>query len=132
MEKCSRGRVLIVSLAVLTVLCLVGSGPRIMRGQTARRSRTPAAKPAMMQAAMPAKAGARPKFKAIWEPVSYKEDLELMDALFVSDQEGWVAGGAGVMKGGVILHTKDGGRPLGGPTRGPSVRRPRFSGSALR
>jgi photosystem II stability/assembly factor-like uncharacterized protein len=49
-------------------------------------------------------ATAKPKFKAIWEPVNYKEDLALFDVYFVSKDEGWVSGAAGT-----ILHTKDGG-----------------------
>lgn len=48
--------------------------------------------------------GSQPKFKAIWEPVNYKEDLNLFAAYFVSPDEGWVSGSAGT-----ILHTKDGG-----------------------
>ena len=47
--------------------------------------------------------------KAIWEPVNYPEDLELTDVFFVTDQEGWVAGGKDALHGGVILHTSDGG-----------------------
>lgn len=47
---------------------------------------------------------AQAKFKAIWEPVNYKEDLSLTDVFFVSEQEGWVTG-----EHGTILHTKDGG-----------------------
>jgi len=46
----------------------------------------------------------KPKFKAIWEPVNYKEDLTLFDVFFVSKEEGWVSGTAGT-----VLHTKDGG-----------------------
>jgi len=46
----------------------------------------------------------QPKFKAIWEPVNYKEDLTLFDVYFVSKEEGWATGAAGT-----ILHTKDGG-----------------------
>jgi photosystem II stability/assembly factor-like uncharacterized protein len=46
----------------------------------------------------------KPKFKAIWEPVNYKEDITLNDVFFVSKEEGWVTGAAGT-----ILHTKDGG-----------------------
>ena len=58
---------------------------------------------------MPAKAAKPPaaeqsKFKAIWEPVNYKEDIRLLDVYFVSKDEGWVTGAAGT-----ILHTKDGG-----------------------
>ncbi|HEY3053080.1 MAG TPA: YCF48-related protein [Thermoanaerobaculia bacterium] len=47
--------------------------------------------------------------KAIWEPISYPEDLELTDVFFVTDQEGWVAGGKDALHGGVVLHTGDGG-----------------------
>ena len=50
-----------------------------------------------------------PKFKAIWEPVNVKEDLQLMSVHFVSPDEGWVAGGKDELNGGVILHTKDAG-----------------------
>ena len=46
----------------------------------------------------------QPKFKAIWEPVNYNEDIRLFDVYFVSKDEGWVTGAAGT-----ILHTKDGG-----------------------
>lgn len=46
----------------------------------------------------------QPKFKAIWEPVNYKEDLDLTDVFFANDQTGWVTG-----EHGTILHTKDGG-----------------------
>src|SRR5437879_5490323 len=52
---------------------------------------------------------AEPKFKAIWEPVNVKEDIELTSVAFVSPEEGWVAGGRNGMAGGVILHTKDAG-----------------------
>ena len=58
----------------------------------------------------PAKAmGAEPKFKAIWEPVNVKDDVELMSIHFVSAEEGWVAGGRNALNGGVIFHTKDAG-----------------------
>jgi photosystem II stability/assembly factor-like uncharacterized protein len=63
---------------------------------------------AQAPAKAPAK-GAQPKFKAIWEPVNVKEDLELMSVHFASADEGWVAGGKNAMQGGVILHTTDGG-----------------------
>lgn len=49
-------------------------------------------------------ASPEPKFKAIWEPVNYKEDLDLTDVYFATDDEGWVTG-----EHGTILHTKDGG-----------------------
>ena len=46
----------------------------------------------------------RPKYKAIWEPINYKQDLKLTDVYFVNDKVGWVTGEAGT-----ILHTEDGG-----------------------
>jgi photosystem II stability/assembly factor-like uncharacterized protein len=51
-----------------------------------------------------AQTDSKPKFKAIWEPVSYKEDLNLFYVHFISKDEGWVTGAAGT-----ILHTKDAG-----------------------
>ena len=60
--------------------------------------------------AAPGKAAEQPKYKAIWEPVNVPEDLELKSVHFVSAEEGWVAGGKNVMQGGVIYHTKDGGK----------------------
>lgn len=48
-----------------------------------------------------------PRYKAIWEPVNYSEDMRLTDVFFVNDQVGWVSGGANA--GGVILHTRNGG-----------------------
>ncbi len=50
------------------------------------------------------------KFKAIWEPANVKEDLELYSVRFTGPDEGWVAGGRNELNGGVIYHTKDGGR----------------------
>lgn len=48
---------------------------------------------------------APPKYKAIFEPVNYTEDLELTDVHFTSADVGWVTGAAGT-----ILHTTDGGK----------------------
>src|SRR5438105_9083607 len=50
-----------------------------------------------------------PKFKAIWEPVNVKSDIELSSVHFTSPEEGWVSGGRTSMQGGVILHTSDAG-----------------------
>jgi len=52
---------------------------------------------------------AQPKFKAIWEPINYPDDLILMDVSFPNDQVGWIAGGSKWKEGGFILQTKDGG-----------------------
>lgn len=50
------------------------------------------------------------RFKAIFEPVNVKADVKLFDVFFVSEQVGWVAGGAGEISGGAILYTEDGGK----------------------
>ena len=51
------------------------------------------------------KSGATPKFKAIFEPVNYSQDLRLHDVGFATDDIGWAVGDAGT-----ILHTNDGGK----------------------
>jgi photosystem II stability/assembly factor-like uncharacterized protein len=50
------------------------------------------------------KAAEKPKFKAIWEPVNFKQDIKLTDVHFVSEQVGWVSGASGT-----LLKTTDGG-----------------------
>ena len=77
-----------------------------------------------------------PKFKAIWEPVNVKQDLELSSVHFITPEEGWVAGGSTSMKGGVILHTADAGAnwevQLGDPQSSDrSYRDLRFLGPTL-
>ena len=85
--------------------------------------------PAKKAASLPEQ-GQKPKFKAIWEPVNYKEDLNLFDVYFVSKEEGWVSGAVGT-----ILHTKDGGNnwavQLGGDPRaqGPELKHAFFTNS---
>ena len=49
------------------------------------------------------------KYKGIWEPVSYPDDVRLFDVFFVTADEGWVVGGRTELRGGIILHTSDGG-----------------------
>jgi photosystem II stability/assembly factor-like uncharacterized protein len=65
--------------------------------------------PAQRAAGQPAPAAkAQPRYKGIWEPVNYAEDISLKSVYFASAQTGWVSGGTG--KGaGVILKTQDGG-----------------------
>ena len=70
-------------------------------GMAAAQQPKPKMAPAKPGAA--AEKTAQPKFKAIWEPVNYKQDLTLTGVFFVSDEEGWVTG-----EHGTILHTKDG------------------------
>jgi len=82
----------------ISVLALVLCAVSFTFGQ-AQRAETSMQKPASATAKT-----SQPKFKAIWEPVNYKEDLTLFDVFFVSKEEGWVTGAAGT-----ILHTRDGG-----------------------
>ncbi len=76
---------------------------------------------AFSQAAKPAPA------KGVWEPVSYTEDIKLIDVAFVTPDVGWVSGDKGT-----ILHTKDGGKTweaqLGGDPAAadPEIERLRF------
>jgi photosystem II stability/assembly factor-like uncharacterized protein len=73
----------------------------------------------------------QPRLKAIWEPINYPDDLTLMSVSFVSDDLGWISGGANWDKGGFILQTKDGGAhwavQLGDPqSDDPSIKELRF------
>lgn len=56
-------------------------------------------------AAKTAPAAQKPQYKAIFEPVSYSEDLNLTSVFFVGEETGWVSGAKGT-----ILHTSDGGQ----------------------
>jgi hypothetical protein len=47
---------------------------------------------------------APPAFKGIWEPVSFSEDIDFREVVFVTIDKGWVAGDKGT-----IIYTKDGG-----------------------
>jgi photosystem II stability/assembly factor-like uncharacterized protein len=78
--------------------------PLRLIGQTTT-TRRPTAKPPVT----PAQQVAQSKYKGIWEPISYPEDLALSDVFFATADEGWVAGGATNEAGAVILHTADGG-----------------------
>ncbi len=80
------------------VLCLPGLSPDAISMAQTRKS-----------AAKSGSKSQQPKFKAIWEPVNVKEDLELRSVHFSTADEGWVAGGRNATQGGVILHTTDGG-----------------------
>jgi Photosynthesis system II assembly factor YCF48 len=59
------------------------------------------------QAATPPVPASTAKYKGIFEPMNYPDDLNFSDVLFVNDQVGWIAGRG---SGGMILHTVDGGR----------------------
>ena len=92
-----------VTVMLLAILCWPGSG---WAQRPARRPPSPAA----------ARAQPERRYKGIWEPVNYMEDVSLNDVYFVTPDDGWVSGGPG----GVLLHTVDGGEhwevALGDPT----------------
>lgn len=84
-----------------TVLC----APLFLRAQaptSARRST--AHQGALAKPAAPAGSD-QPKFKGIWEPVNFSQDLRLTDAFFVTPDIGYVSG-----FGGTILKTTNGGK----------------------
>ncbi len=87
-----------LALSSLLIVAILSTSPLLFGQQPAARKAT--AKPG----ATPVKPGMQPKFKAIFEPVNFTEDLELTDVFFVNELKGWVSGAAGT-----ILHTKDGG-----------------------
>jgi len=66
--------------------------------------RRPARRAAAKPASSPAQSS-QPKFKGVFEPVNYNQDLKLDDAFFITADEGWVSGAAGT-----ILHTTDSGK----------------------
>jgi photosystem II stability/assembly factor-like uncharacterized protein len=71
-------------------------------------SQRPAARKPTTKPAAESPSSAKPRFKGIWEPVSYPEDIYMTDVHFVSPDVGWVASGRHG-QGGMLLHTKDGG-----------------------
>ena len=104
MKRCSVGaRVGLMAM----VLCLAGLFPNAISMPQASAKKSATKPPNSTTKGDPK--SEQPKFKAIWEPVNVRDDLELMSVHFATADEGWVAGGRSVMAGGVILHTKDGG-----------------------
>ena len=69
-----------------------------------------AQKPRPRRAAKPAVANAqKPKFKAIFEPVNYDQDVELLSVYCADEKNCWAAGGTNEARGPVIIHTTDAG-----------------------
>lgn len=94
-----------IILGLLGMLLVPGAGvaQRTPASKTAPQAR-PAARPAAAAAEQ-----SQTKYKGIWEPVSYPEDVRWLDAFFATGEEGWVGGGTTEMAGGMIIHTRDGG-----------------------
>src|SRR5438128_302121 len=94
-------------LLPIVAVVIVTGGIAFAQARPQRRTRNPAGpKPVT-----PSQAGTvqKPKYKAIFEPVNYPEDVDLLSVYFSDEKNGWAAGGANEMKGGVILHTADAG-----------------------
>lgn len=96
-------------ISVLVVFSAAGNS----QTKTAPRQKTTNSSPQPGVAAAPGEI----RYKGIFEPVSYQEDLELFDVFFTTPDEGWVAGDKGT-----ILHTTDAGKTwkaqLGGDPQG--------------
>jgi photosystem II stability/assembly factor-like uncharacterized protein len=107
----SRQKYCVNSVLFLTSVLLVFSTAGNSQTKTAPRQ-----KPTNSSASS-ATAPGEIRYKGIFEPVSYQEDLELFDAFFITPDEGWVAGDKGT-----ILHTSDAGKTwkaqLGGDPQG--------------
>jgi len=82
-----------------TMLC----APLFLRAQS-RAQRTPAHTGALHKPDPPT-GTEQPKFKGIWEPVNYSQDIRLSEVFFVTPDVGYVSGFAGT-----ILKTTNGGR----------------------
>ena len=96
MFSCSGTKMRLAALALAATVCAFAQAPK-KQSSVSKEPKSGGA------------ANTDAKFKAIWEPVNIKDDLELRSVHFTSPEEGWVAGGRTVMQGGVIFHTTDGG-----------------------
>lgn len=105
MPECNRGS---RGLVLCSLLLFLAGGVLPATGQTrTRRVPAPVAAPRTTgQPAAPAAAPDQPRFTGIWEPVNYPDDVKLTHVFFVSPRSGWALG---YEKGGVIVHTADGG-----------------------
>jgi photosystem II stability/assembly factor-like uncharacterized protein len=98
--------------------CLIAIAVAVGQSAEAQRGRQQGAAP--------------PKFKAVFEPINYPQDVELTDVHFVSAEEGWATGAAGT-----ILHTVNGGvkwdAQLGGDPQSPdrAITQLRFAGARI-
>ena len=82
------------TLAMVTLALTAGGSPLAAQRSTQTHPATKPASPSATQAPM----------KGIWEPVNYKQDLELQSVYFVTPDIGWAAGEAGT-----IIKTTNGG-----------------------
>lgn len=94
-------------IALLVLGILLGPANAAQQRPAPRR---PAPRPVQPSVA-PGGAGAQAeiRYKGIWEPISYPDDVHFFDVFFATADEGWIAGGTNEMAGGIIVHTADGG-----------------------
>jgi hypothetical protein len=90
-----------LACALGVVSFVLAISPATSVGQTAPRRHAAAAPPAVSTG------DTAKKYKAIWEPMNYPDDVSLEDVFFANDKVGWIAGKG---TGGFILHTGDGGQ----------------------
>lgn len=100
MKSCVR---VLCASGILAVLIVVTRGLGI--GQTVSHPRP---HPKSSASAAPVgTANATSKYKGIWEPMNYPDDIHIEDVYFANDQVGWISGKG---TGGFLLHTTDGGQ----------------------
>jgi len=108
MEFVRNARTVLCRLAVVMAAALFLVSASAAQ-QAAPRNNAPPARPNSTPAVAAGAQASQVKYKGIWEPVSYQDDVKLMDVFFATADEGWVVGGRSEIRGGVILHTSDGG-----------------------
>jgi photosystem II stability/assembly factor-like uncharacterized protein len=94
-------------IALIVLGTLLGPAASAQRRPAPRKA--PTTMPAQPAAVPGASAQAGIRYKGIWEPISYPDDVHFFDVFFATADEGWVAGGANETAGGLILHTTDAG-----------------------
>jgi photosystem II stability/assembly factor-like uncharacterized protein len=86
----------ISSLIVISILCAAGASAQ------KPRARRPVGKTSSTRAE-------QPKFKAVFEPVNFDQDVKLFSVYCADEQSCWAAGGTSETRGGIIIHTSDAG-----------------------
>lgn len=99
------------ALAILGV-GLLCQQPGLFGQQRPPRKAPPGKAPAKAIATPSTAAAVQAKYKGIWEPVNYPEDVHLADVYFLTPDVGWAVGNARseAGEGGFIIHTRDGGQ----------------------
>jgi photosystem II stability/assembly factor-like uncharacterized protein len=94
------------ALYTLSVSMLFAAAWMLLAVATGQAQQRTVKKIPQRAAATTASSAPEPKYKGIWEPVNYPDDIEIKSVFFVNENEGWAAGKG---PGGFIVHTTDGG-----------------------